>query len=297
MQPFFTVIIPTYNRPEFLKRALESVFDQSFNDFEVVVVNDGSTQGTDLYSELNRTYSNQSSFKMLFKVNEGLAAARNTGIETANGKFVCFLDDDDYYLDNHLQELYKLIKDKNETDGFYRTFTEIELKGGKLKKQIIEPIQPNENPLLKIQERMVSANNVCISKGILENYKFNPAVPIAEDYELWMRIIAKYPYFESHVITTHYDLSRDSMSSGSWEKNYKYIETFDNIFGNREVIAKLSKIDRKRIYQKYYDRIIPNLVISSGIGSLIKSRSSIVKRAGARYYFRSLVLGLIKRFR
>ncbi len=86
----FSIILPTYNRLSQLKRALQSIFKQDFGDYEVVVVNDGSNDGTDLYLK-SLTLPK---LKWIFQDNKGPAAARNAGIKIAKGKYIVFTDDD-----------------------------------------------------------------------------------------------------------------------------------------------------------------------------------------------------------
>lgn len=92
--PTVSVIIPTYNHAHFLTQAVRSVFDQTFQDFEIVVVDDGSTDNT---REVVQTYTD-SRFKYIYQENKGLAASRNTGLRAARGEFVAFLDADDIFL-------------------------------------------------------------------------------------------------------------------------------------------------------------------------------------------------------
>lgn len=103
MTPFFSVIITTYNRPKKLIRAVQSVLDQTYKDFELIIVNDGSQSD---YTEVINYIEPYSQIRYFFKENEERSVARNYGVDKANGKFICFLDDDDYYLPNHLQVFY-----------------------------------------------------------------------------------------------------------------------------------------------------------------------------------------------
>lgn len=89
MDPKFSIIIPTYNRKLILKRAIESVLEQSINDFEIIVVDDGSTDDT---SELMNTFSG---VKYQYQENIGVSSARNTGAKLAVGEWLLFLDSDD----------------------------------------------------------------------------------------------------------------------------------------------------------------------------------------------------------
>ena len=104
--PFFSIIIPLYNKEKFIENTIQSVLGQSFEDFELIVVNDGSTDTSlELVNKLKdkriKTYSIS---------NAGVSKARNFGIQKATSKLIVFLDADDLWKNNHLQELYNLRK-------------------------------------------------------------------------------------------------------------------------------------------------------------------------------------------
>lgn len=107
--PKISVVIPTYNRWMYLPRMLDSLLEQDFRDFEILLINNGSTDGkTD---EICRAYSQKSSKFRVFSIldNQGPAPARNLGIQESVGEYLIHLDDDDYCEPNHLQLLYQLI--------------------------------------------------------------------------------------------------------------------------------------------------------------------------------------------
>ena len=103
--PFVSVVIPTYNRREYLRDTLESVLAQKFVRFEVVVVDDGSTDGTE---ELLRRYRNRIHY--IHQENLGAAGARNTGIRMAKGDYLAFMDSGDLAMPDHLQTLYGFLE-------------------------------------------------------------------------------------------------------------------------------------------------------------------------------------------
>ena len=101
MKPFFTVIIPTFNRAEFIKRAVDSVLMQAFKDYEIIVVDDGSTDET---LEILRDIKDKR-IKIVAQSNRGVAHARNQGIKAAQAEWMCFLDSDDEFLPSKLNSL------------------------------------------------------------------------------------------------------------------------------------------------------------------------------------------------
>jgi glycosyltransferase involved in cell wall biosynthesis len=112
---FFSVIISTYNRASLLKRALESLIAQTDKDWEAVIIDDGSTDGT--YDHIRSYLDRYPQIKYLKQSNQGTASAKNAGIASANGVFVTFLDSDDEYAPDHL-ESRRTILEENPTIEF-----------------------------------------------------------------------------------------------------------------------------------------------------------------------------------
>ena len=106
--PFFSVIVPVYNRENIIENTLKSIFDQSYEDFEVIVVDDGSSDGT---VQVLREYSD--SIIILEQENAGPGAARNYGLQSAKGRYVAFLDSDDLWFPWTLQKYFDVISESN----------------------------------------------------------------------------------------------------------------------------------------------------------------------------------------
>ena len=100
-----SIILPTYNRIHLLRETLNSIFYQNFENWECIIVDDGSTDNTKEISE-NWMYIDKR-FKYIYQQNAERSAARNHGIENAIGEWICFLDSDDYYLENRLKNLFR----------------------------------------------------------------------------------------------------------------------------------------------------------------------------------------------
>jgi len=104
--PFFSIIIPLYNKEKFIKNTIESVLNQKFNDFEILLVNDGSTDNS--LKQLEGFSDNR--IKVFSQENKGVSVARNLGLEKSNGTYICFLDADDYWYPYFLSQFYKYIE-------------------------------------------------------------------------------------------------------------------------------------------------------------------------------------------
>lgn len=120
----FSIIIPVYNAEHTIDRALKSVIAQNYNDFEVIIVNDGSKDNTE---SICKKYAVQDSrFKYFHQENSGVSSARNKGLDNASGEFVIFLDSDDAYCNNYLSSFAKMISEHNEFDNFWCGYISVE---------------------------------------------------------------------------------------------------------------------------------------------------------------------------
>ena len=103
--PKFSIVIPLYNKEKDIKKTLESVFEQSFQDYEIIIVDDGSTDS----SRKIVLALDDPRIELYSKQNEGVSKTRNLGVEKANTDHIVFLDADDYWYPNHLENLNSLV--------------------------------------------------------------------------------------------------------------------------------------------------------------------------------------------
>ena len=106
-KPVFSIIIPVYNVEKYVKRCIESVINQDFEDYEIILVNDGSTDSS---LEICKQYTNNSHVTIISKENEGPSSARNCGMQCSCGKYIVFLDSDDSIAPGSLRQLYEVTK-------------------------------------------------------------------------------------------------------------------------------------------------------------------------------------------
>ena len=185
---FVSVIIPTYNRGWILKEAVDSVMAQEYKDFELIVVDDGSTDNT---SDVLAFYGND--VKALFQKNKGVSAARNRGIAEASGQFIAFLDSDDLWLP---QKLSTQVEFFNQTpDAWICQTEEIWIRNGirvNPKKRHKKPSGMIFEPSLELC--LVSPSAVMIRRSLFDRVGcFDEALPACEDYDLWLRISCRFP--------------------------------------------------------------------------------------------------------
>jgi glycosyltransferase involved in cell wall biosynthesis len=184
-----SVIIPTFNRAEKVIRAISSVLSQDFSDCEIIVVDDGSMDGTK-----HALAKFRSKIKYIYhSSNMGVSAARNTGIEKSTAEFISFLDSDDYWLPEKLAEQIAFFK-RNPKVLVCQT-EEIWIRNGRRVNPQKKHLKPSGDifvPSLKLC--LVSPSAVMLKRSVLKQAGlFDESLPACEDYDLWLRISCRYP--------------------------------------------------------------------------------------------------------
>lgn len=195
---FFSIIIPTYNRAHFIEKTIDSILTQRYTNYEIIVVDDGSTDNTEA---VVKKYSS-SNFTYIKKQNAERAAARNFGAALAKGTYVNFFDSDDLACPNHLEEAVLLIDKQQQPEWFHLSFKMITPEGV-LIQQMENNTTPTLNRLLCLGNNL-SCNGVFIRKDIVLQNKFTEdrQLSASEDYELWCRLAARFPLYYSNTITS-----------------------------------------------------------------------------------------------
>lgn len=196
-KPFFSVVIPTYNRAKSIVEAVESVLAQTFKSFELIVIDDGSTDKT---AELLRPIEiRDKRLRYIYQENAERSAARNHGISKSNGQYICFLDSDDIYLPEHLEKFYATIESHKFLKAYFLSNAIMEFNGNRKK----EPpyVTQTEDPVELMLKISVCSQQVAIHKSILDEFKYDVTLRIGEDQELWSRIVKHYPVIRSDQYT------------------------------------------------------------------------------------------------
>ena len=190
--PTVSVVIPTYNHGRYIAEALDSVLAQTYKDYEVIVVDDGSTDNT---REVVEAYG--ASIRYIYQQNQRMSAARNAGIRSANGEYIAFLDSDDIWLPEKLEKQMEV----------FSTYPNLALVScgalivdmdGNLMRKIEKKNYINRNALMNdsILKNIVpgGGTNAVVSKRCFEAVGlFDESIQVtAEDWDMWLRIIAQY---------------------------------------------------------------------------------------------------------
>ncbi len=183
-----SVIIPTYNRSEFLLKSVESVLNQSFKEFELIIIDDGSDDNTE---ELIKNLKDKR-INYYYQFNRGPAVARNNGIKRSTCKYIAFLDSDDAWTEDKLKVQIKAMK---ENPGHIISHTEeIWYKGKRLiKPQKIHKKRQGDIFKQSLKLCSISMSTVMIRKELIKKIGlFDPDLEVCEDYDYWLRVTAQY---------------------------------------------------------------------------------------------------------
>lgn len=205
----FSVIMPVYNKADTVCAAVESVYAQTYDDFEIVMVDDGSCDGLEQALESLRSPK----LRLIRQENGGVSVARNTGLSNARGEYVCFLDADDLWKPEHLETVAALMKKYPESRAFVTSHAVIlpdgqTLHSGDALANYDEDFETDD--LLGVLNRtaysVVHTNSVCAQRSMLEQegIRFEPGIRIGEDTDVWYRLGLKHKVALTKKETTAY---------------------------------------------------------------------------------------------
>lgn len=218
---YFSVIIPLYNKEKFIEATLRSVLEQSFVNFEILIVNDGSTDSS---TEIIKKF-NDPRIRYFSKENEGVSSARNYGIEKVKGEFIAFLDADDYWYPGFLEKMFNNIK-KHPEQKVFSAAIEIETS---------KSIFPAQYSIAKTsdceivnyfsgssKETVICTSCAVFNKSIFEEIgNFDTQIKSGQDTDLWIRIGLVHPVVFSWKILARYVYDENSLSKNISHLNSK----------------------------------------------------------------------------
>ena len=245
--PFFSIVIPTYNRAHVLPKAIQSVLNQIFSNWELIIIDDGSKDNT---AEVVAHFKDER-IKYHAQANTERSQARNNGIKISQGKYICFLDSDDEYCNNHLNAFYDFIIANQNPIGFIFSNPIIINNGIETREKI--PTFINTDTLSYILNNSIIPDRVCIHREVFSHFQFNPKVHIGEDTILWAQITNAYPMWHLNEYTVKYLIHDDNSVN---LKNNVYRNRLDGLhqlFNESEIKKRLSvKLKNQIISVCYY---------------------------------------------
>lgn len=230
--PFFSVIIPVFNKEKFIEATIKSALNQTFRDFEILIINDGSTDNSNQIIEK----FDDSRIRYFYKENAGVSSARNDGIEKALANHITFLDADDYWYPHFLAEMFKIIPNYPEQQVFSAAI-EIETS----RKVIPASYSIVKNSDYEIVNYFTASSKetvICTSCAVFhknvfeETGNFDIEVKSGQDTDMWIRIGMNYPVVFSCKILARYVYDENSLSKN---KNYLHQKINFSKFKEQEI--------------------------------------------------------------
>ena len=215
MEPLVSVVIPTYNHAHFLKRSVQSVLDQSYPNFEVIVIDNNSSDNTktilDEFADKRIKY-------FLIDNNGSIAASRNKGIRNSYGSWIAFLDSDDYWCKGKLEALFGSELRADDFDAICHNVATVDVNGELIRDMVCGPVTNNFYYDLLLTGNRCSTSAIAVKASFLSSAKlsFNESTDFitAEDYGLWLdmaRLGARFKFVNKTL--SKYVIHSDNNSS------------------------------------------------------------------------------------
>lgn len=294
MNPKISVIIPVYNGEESISISLESLLKQTYSNFEVVIIDDGSKDRTREVVEKYTSIDNR--FKYNFQQNCGVSVARNNGINVSKGEYICFLDSDDFYEDSYIEKMVTKIEYRS-ADICYCGYNIVSSKG-KIKKKT--KFKSGDVLIDYILGKVgIHTTGWMIKKDLLYkfNIKFQEGISWGEDFEFFCEALArsnKVVFVREYLTNYRVGFDEDRLSVFSLDKLDKDFESIQRIIENKNInnnksienslsgyrlpalaiyrlnIAIDKMLDEQVIikYYKKYEKYINNISCNNGLRSM-----------------------------
>ncbi|RCK71812.1 MAG: putative N-acetylgalactosaminyl-diphosphoundecaprenol glucuronosyltransferase [Ignavibacteriae bacterium] len=251
--PLVSVILPTYNRPESLEKALQSLNNQTFQNFEVIIINDG---GVDVSQIVEKNNQKNNFIYIYHEFNRGLPAARNTGIKMAQGKYLAYLDDDDIFYPEHLQTLFDVLENTDYKVAFTDSMRAVYKK--------------IDNRLILVSKERFASNDFNLENLFVENYipiicvmhqkdclesvgLFDESLTSHEDWDMLIKLAHKYTFKHIPRITCEFSWIDDEIREG--KRRIEFLSTLLKVYERYETSDKINVT----ILQKQKQKLLQSL--------------------------------------
>lgn len=259
----FSVVIPTYNRADLIAVAINSVLSQSYQHFELTIVDNASTDNT---QEIVGTFTDPRIKYIRNPKNLERCASRNIGIENSKGDYITLLDSDDYYLPNHLQTFLDEIEKMKFPEGLFFS-NKIIKEQNNLNPGIFEKLTENKQEYFLFN--VIIPCQVCISRSILSKHKFRSDLLIVEDAALWMTISLSFPVFQIFKETSVYLIHETNSVNVSINNAFEQrLNGLKKLLTEKEFLTSISKEKRRQVLSDCY----------FGIFNFYNNQNNVIKK-------------------
>lgn len=249
----FSVIIPLHNKEKYIEKTLHSVFQQTFTAYELIIINDGSTdKSKDLVKAICEKKDNTT---LISQKNQGLSTTRNRGIRAAKGEIIALLDADDIWDENYLMEIHKLYHDYPEAALFGTDYVE--------KYNFKKKLEPSKNIPKKLKntsflvddffkaslfQPIVNPSCFCFKKDVFKTVKFNECIDFGEDMDYFIisNLNYRFAYAYKPLATINLNIPNQMTQIGFKDKRLPDFDQFEKYTSKQSSLKKY--LDTKRYY-------------------------------------------------
>lgn len=249
----FSIIIPCYNGAQYLEASFSSLADQSFKNFEYIFIDDNSTDSSfEIAKQLDKKYGlNGILIQKDESYKKGVSASRNLGLEKSSGKWIVFLDCDDYFLPEKMQCLYDFIQNNPEASAIHHAYRRFDSITGE-ERDIVAAKNSDHNLNFLLLDNPIGTSTVAVKKDVLIKLGgFSEKLQGIEDYYLWCRIANLYEkwYYLSDVLTMYRYLPDSLMSQR--QLSY-YVGQVNSFYEEAKLSSEFNKIQLRSMYEKTF---------------------------------------------
>jgi glycosyltransferase involved in cell wall biosynthesis len=220
--PAISILMPTFNRANFVDRAIQDIQKQTFQSWELIIINDGSTDSTRSTVE---KYLNDSRIRYVEHPHRGLSGSRNAGLRLAKGTYLAFHDDDDLWLPERLQVGYDWLQTHPQHAFVYSPV----IIQSQSKRTIYPESIKRSNLVTLVNSCEIQVCSITLRKDLIQHVGFfNEKIEMCEDYDLWLRIASEYEFGCIPTILAEYHIHSDNMS----QNNYQLYNGMRNVLSN-----------------------------------------------------------------
>lgn len=281
--PLVSVIIPVYNGEKTIKITINSVLNQTFPDFELIVVNDGSQDST--LAAVNEIQDAR--IRVFSFPNSGVSASRNRGLAEAKGEFISFLDADDLWTPDKLEAQLKALQENPQAAVAYSWSDWVDEWGQFLRAGGHITVNGNAYEKLLVRDFVESGSNPLIRRQALDEVgDFDQSVTPAEDWDMWLRLAARYEFVAVPSSQILYRISPNSASFNVWKMEAGSLQVIERNFA--QTTESLKHLKRKTLASRYeylmFKAIEGNLEPKKGLtaarflGQAIRYNPSLLRR-------------------
>jgi glycosyltransferase involved in cell wall biosynthesis len=283
--PKVSIVMTVYNGEKYIAEAIESVKNQTFSDYELLIIDDGSTDGT---AAAVSTFLSDKRIKYFYQTNKGVSAARNKGIAESHGNYIAFIDHDDVFLPEKIMKTVRFLE-ANDTYGMvYTDMFVVNENGGFISNWLDKKRFYGEGGIYLnlLNECFILPTAVLIRMAILrETGLFSEDIKSGEDIDLWLRIARRSKIGLIHEPLVKWRQHENNMSKKSKSNIPNYIKVFES-----QLLLNLNKNEQRAVFKELSQLYFDFALIKLGEGMLRQAENMFRKSLSYRMRFKAMLL-------